>query len=112
MVFSTSTWVIVTIVALVVLVIIFKTKHQVYLLSVIKNNLFYFFVILLVGFTAYSIIKIQTTHSFDYSTLNGWKELGGVYYSWLANIFSNIAKVTGYAVDQQWVVTNSTAGKT
>jgi hypothetical protein len=112
MAFSTALWVMVTLAALVVLIVIFKSKNQVYLLTAIKNNLFYFFVILIVGFAAYSVIRIHTSHNFDYSTFGGWKEIGGVYYGWLANIFSNVVKVTGYAVDQQWVVTNSTTGKT
>lgn len=101
-------WITVAIIVIIVLAILFRTMNQVYLLSIMKNNFFYFFLILFIGFVAYSIIKIQTTNDFSYGSFDGWKEIGKVYYYWLANIAGNLVKVTGYAVNQNWVVTNST----
>ena len=109
MAFGFPAWIFIAILVVVILAILFKTMNQVYLLSILKNNFFYFFIVLLVAFAVYSVIRIHTSYDFDYTTADGLKELGKVYYLWLANIFSNIGKVTGYAIGQDWVVTNSTS---
>lgn len=75
----------------------------------IKNNFFYFFVLLIFVFITISLIHINSTYDVDFKTSEGIKETFKIYYSWAANVFGNIAKVTGYAIKQDWL--NSTVRK-
>ncbi len=111
MAFGIPMWITIALVVIIVLAILFRTMNQVYLLSILKNNFFYFFIILIIAFVAYSMIKIHSSNNFDYKTTEGWKGVGRVYYFWFTNIVGNLVKTTGYAINQNWVVTNSTSGK-
>ncbi len=45
----------------------------------------------------------------DLTTYNGFLLLGKAYYSWGASLFGNMGHITGYAVQQDWGVSNITS---
>jgi uncharacterized membrane protein len=104
-------WVFVVLGVLVVLVILFRTMNQVFILSLIKKNMFYFVIALFLTIFIISIFNIQQSHDFDLSTLDGVRGMVKIYLNWFGNVGKNIVKVTGYAINQDWIATgNSTSG--
>jgi len=45
----------------------------------------------------------------DLTSYQGFLSLGRAYYSWAASLFGNMGSITGYAVQQDWGVSNATA---
>ncbi|MFH1802417.1 MAG: hypothetical protein ABH864_03105 [archaeon] len=84
--------------------------NHVFILSLVKKNFFYFFLFLFVALFAISAINIHSTHSFDFSTLDGWKSLFKIYLTWLGGLLDNLAQITGYAVQKEWVVKGNVTG--
>ncbi|MBU0466926.1 MAG: hypothetical protein KKF39_04620 [Nanoarchaeota archaeon] len=62
---------------------------------------------LLLAILVISAINIQRDHDFDYSSLQGWKSLVVVYFSWLGSVVSSITKVIGYAIKQEWIASGN-----
>jgi len=103
-------WLIVVAIILVVFLVLFRTMNQVYLLALFKKNFFYMVFIALMALVVISVINIHMNNDFDYSTLDGWKGLGKVYFSWLGGLLSNVVKVTGYAIQQDWIPGGNSTG--
>lgn len=104
-------WFLVAAAVVVILVVLFRTMNHVFVLSLIKKNFFYFFLFLFIAIFTISAINIHSTHSFDFTTLEGWRGLFRVYLSWFGNVLENLARITGYAIQQEWIVkANSTTG--
>ncbi|RMD66340.1 hypothetical protein D6817_04290 [Candidatus Pacearchaeota archaeon] len=109
MVFGLPTWLTVSLVLLAVLVFLLRTTNQVYLISLLKQNLFYMIMLAIFIFFAISLTYIHTHYEMDFTTLDGIKGALKIYFSWLSNIARNIGKVTGYAAQLDWIrVDNST----
>jgi hypothetical protein len=108
-----SPWVFAAVGLLILIIFLVRNSNNINVLTFIKQNFFYFFVLLFLIIFAISVINIQTTYKINYSTLDGWKELFSVYATWLIGVFQNMARVTGYAVNQDWVApqANSTLTK-
>src|SRR3989344_6617005 len=103
-------WLIITVIALVIFIVLFRTMNQVYILSMIKDNFFWFFLVLVLLFMTISLTRLHKTYDFDFTSFEGFKEAGKIYFSWLGGVAKNSARVTGYAVQQDWVnITNSTS---
>lgn len=102
-----SWWVISILVALL-LVIIFKSQDVVNLFVVIKKNLFLIIIIALILFVGFSVFKIASTHDVDFTTYDGIIKGGKLYFLWIKSIFGNVGKITGYAVQQDWLLNNVT----
>jgi hypothetical protein len=105
--FPIPTWLIISVVVVLVIAILFKSMNEVYVLALLKKNFFYIFLILILIFITISLTKIHRTYNIDLTTFDGISAAGKIYLGWLVNVFSNIAKVTGYATQQNWV-SNST----
>ena len=103
MVFSLPTWLIVAIILVIVLILLFRVLNQVYVLSLFKDNFFYFVLFGIFVFVGISLTYIHTHYEIEYTTLDGIKELLKIYYYWAANVFSNIGRVTSYVIQQDWV---------
>lgn len=101
-------WLIVAVVILLVIVILTKSMNHIYFLAWIRQNFFYFFVIGILLFVSYSFFVIYATNNLDLGSYEGFARAANVYFVWLRNVFSNMAKVTGYVISQDW--TNATAG--
>ncbi len=107
---SIPTWIIVIAVILIALMILFRSRNHVYFFSIAKKYLFYSFLILILALFVISVMNIHKSHDFDYKSLDGWKVLVKVYLSWFGGIISNIGKVTGYAIQQNWVASGNSTG--
>ncbi|MCA9485576.1 MAG: hypothetical protein KC506_01900 [Nanoarchaeota archaeon] len=94
----------------ILLVVLFRTMNQVFILSLIKKNIFYVFIGLFVAIFVISIFNIQRTHDFDLTSLDGVRGMVKVYAGWLGTVGKNVVRVTGYAINQDWVAQgNSTS---
>lgn len=90
--------------ALVILAIVFiKIKTA-------KHNYSSIFMIVLVAMFAISLLYVYVSHGANLSSFDGLVGFGKAYFSWAGGVFHNVARVTGYAVKQDWGV-NSTIGK-
>ena len=100
-------WIIIAIGIFVVVVFLFRTVNHFYVFSLFKKNFFWFFFIALLLFASFSIYHLHTTYDLDLSTKEGFMQAMNVYYGWLANVFKNMGRVTGYAVQQDWFTSTS-----
>jgi hypothetical protein len=103
-------WIIITGMVLLVFLIIFRTMNQVYILSLIKKHAFWFIFTALIVFFAISLTHIHANYDIDLNTWEGITEAGNIYLNWLINVFKNLGKVTGYAVQQDWFTSSNQTG--
>lgn len=103
-------WVIIVLVVIIVILVLFRTMNQVFILSLIKKNLFYFFIFVFLSILVISVFNIQKTHDFDLSTLDGVRGMAKVYAGWLSTVGNNLVKVTGYTINQDWIAEGNTTG--
>lgn len=87
-------WILIVIV-LVVLILLFKYKEM-------RHKLGLTLAILLFLFVAVSVVHFYTNNTTDLSTFDGVVSAGKLYFSWLGSFASNIVKISGYAVNQDW----------
>lgn len=106
---SIQLWVIAA-AAIIVIVLLFRLMNKVSILSLLKKNFFYFFLFLFVAIFIISAINIHSNYSFDFKTLDGWKGLFKVYLGWFGHVVGNLAKITGYAIRQDWIVKGNSSG--
>src|SRR3989344_4928326 len=95
-------WLIISGIIVLIFVILFRSINNIYVLSWIKDNFFWFFVIGLLIFFTFSLTKVSKNYNLDFSTKEGLKQAGAIYLSWLGNVIGNLGKVTGFAVRQDW----------
>ena len=105
MIFS---WWFISILVVVLLVVIFKSQDVINLFVVLKKNLFLIFIVVLILFVGFSVYKISTSYNVDFKTYDGIVRGGKLYFLWIKSLFANLGKITGYAVNQDWVLNNST----
>jgi hypothetical protein len=97
-------WIVVAIVAVVVFMIIFKSQDLFFIFSLIKKNLFVIVLIAVFLFIGFSIYKLNVANDIDYTSFAGLSDAGRIYLSWLRGMFTDTARVTGYAIGQDWGV--------
>lgn len=100
-------WVIVVAVFVAIVMLLVRWSNNINVMQFIKENFFFFFLAAVLSFFAISIVYIHSTHDIDVTTKEGFADAVKIYYAWLANVFRNAARVTGYAIDQDWFATNS-----
>ena len=88
-------WIIAAIV--VIILIIFKFKE-------IRHKFMAFVVIMLIVFTIAAVLQIRSTTKISLASFEGWVSIGKVFVSWIGSLFHNIAKITGFAVNQNWSI--------
>lgn len=96
-------WLIIAAILVVILIIMFRTMNGVYLLSLIKKNFFWLFAVAFLIFVAYSATTIYLTYDLDFTTFEGLTSIGKIFFLWLKNLFVNLADVTGYATEHNWI---------
>ncbi|MEK6888660.1 MAG: hypothetical protein AABW80_00980 [Nanoarchaeota archaeon] len=101
-------WIVVVAAVVIVLVVMAKSQDAVYFSQIIKRYLFYIFFIAVVAFFVFSFYRINLANDFDYSSYEGVVQAGQVYLLWLKGLAGNVVEVTGYAVKQDWIGSNST----
>lgn len=95
-------WIIISLILTIVLIVLLRTTNHIYILSLIKENFFYFFAIALFIFLAISLTHINSKYDIDLKTSEGMVEAAKIYLSWAGNVMSNVGKVTSYAINQEW----------
>ena len=53
--------------------------------------------------------NIYTTYDVSLTSVDGAKHAVNLLWLWVKGIFVNVAKVGGYTVNQNWILSNSTA---
>ncbi|PIN89726.1 hypothetical protein COU60_02845 [Candidatus Pacearchaeota archaeon CG10_big_fil_rev_8_21_14_0_10_34_76] len=101
-------WVIIVIVVFGLMLLMFKTMSQVYIISLIRDHFFYAFVIVILAFMAISFTRLYSIYDMNLSSYEGVASALKVYMFWLKGVVANFADITGYAIKQDWI--NSTAG--
>ena len=100
-------WLIVVGTLVLILFILFKIMNQVYILSMIKDNFFWFFIVALFAFFAISLTHIHKNYDISFTSYEGLVAAGKIYLTWLKNVFHNSVQVTSYAIKQDWTNTNA-----
>ena len=101
-------WWLIAILVFVTFFAIFKSQDLVFFFSFIKKNLFPIFAIGILLFFSFSFYHIYKTNDFDLTSYNGVLGAGKVYFGWFGNLFSNVGRVTGCAMHQDWGGNSST----
>ena len=91
---NTFVWILLILV-FVVLMVLFKFKE-------IRHQIGLVVIAMLLLFLVFSVYSVYSKHKVDLSTFDGAIEAGKIYVTWLGGVGHNIAKVTGYAVHQDW----------
>ena len=96
-------WLIV--IAVVVLLVMFKFKEFRHRFGLIAMGLL---VLFLIG----SFGQLYASHQLDLTSFDGIVHAGKVYFSWLGSAGSNVLKLGGYAVKQDWGVNSNGVNQT
>ncbi len=104
-------WLIIGILMVFLFIAIFKTQDLMFIFSLMKKYGFIFVAIALILFVSFSFYNIYKRYDLDLTNYKGITHAGKVYYTWFISIFKNVGKITGYAVNQDWVL-NSTLTNT
>jgi hypothetical protein len=106
---SIQTWLVFAAIILIIY-FIFRAIKKASVFSFVRHNFFYFFLFLFLAIFVISAVNIHSTYSFDFKTWDGWKGLFKVYLSWFSQMIGNMARITGYAVHQDWITVNNSTG--
>ena len=101
-------WLIIGIGIFVLAVLIFKTQDIIFLSALVKKYFFTFIVAGIILFFAFSLYHISVNYGVSLLSYEGLVEAGKIYGIWFKTFFSNMARITGYAIGQDWLLTNST----
>ena len=100
-------WLIAGIIILIAGVAIFKSQDFVFIISLIRKNLFLIFIIGVILFLSFTIYSFHKVHDVDLTSFGGVVQAGRLYFAWFLNLFKNVGSITGYAIKQDWIL-NST----
>ena len=100
-------WLIAGILIVALFIAVFKSQDLMFIFVLVRKYFFTFLVISLILFVSFSFYHIYKKYDVDLTSYGGIKNAGRLYYAWFINIFKNMGRITGYAVNQDWVL-NST----
>jgi hypothetical protein len=101
-------WIAAGVIVLIVLIAIFKSQDFIFVMTLVKKNFFFILFILFVLFVTFSFISVYRNHEINLTSYEGFVDAGKVYFSWFLSLFANLGEITGYALNQDWVLSNST----
>lgn len=105
------TWWIIGVVAFILFVTLYKSQDFMAIFSLLKRNIFVFIAIALILFVSFSLYKVSINHDVSFKSFDGIVNAGKVYLVWLKSVFTNFGKVTGYVVQQDWMLNSSNITK-
>jgi ACR3 family arsenite efflux pump ArsB len=70
------------------------------------------FLVFILLFSYFSFTAVFSGKKLNLSSIDGIKEAGGIYYSWLATIFTNVKSLTSNAVKMDWGAKNTVGNLT
>ncbi len=100
-------WLIISIVGIILFIMMFKSQDAINIFIIIKKNLFLILAVLLIIFFSFSIYRIYSIYDVDLTSYDGIVEGGKLYFLWIKSLFANVGKITGYAVQQNWILNES-----
>jgi len=105
------TWWVLGILIITLFIAIFKTQDLVFIFSLIKKYGFIIVIVGLVLFISFSLYKVSTNYDVNFTSFDGLVKGGKLYFAWLKSIFANVGKITGYAIEQDWVLNSTNVTK-
>jgi len=106
------TWWIIGIIGFFLFLMLYKSQNVMAIFSLLKRNIFIVLIVAFILFVSFSVYRVSVSHDVSFKSFDGIVGAGKVYLTWLKSIFVNLGKVTGYAVQQDWVLNNSTINVT
>lgn len=73
-----------------------------------KHRILAVLLIMILLFTYFSFTIVFKDKKLDLSSIEGIREAGGIYYSWVSSIFLNVKSLSSNAVKMDWGVNNTT----
>jgi Na+/phosphate symporter len=95
-------WILIT-VFVIALIVIVKFKE-------IRHKFGFLFIVFILLFLAITIWQVYKNNNLSFDTFDDLISASRIYVSWLGQVFTNVKGVTGYVVNQQWGLSNSTLG--
>ena len=92
------------IIAIVIIWIMIELKRKEVLF---RHRFFAIFIIILLLFSYFSFTYVLGGRGLNFSTWDGIKQAGAIYYSWLASVFENFKVLTTNAIHMNWGINNS-----
>ena len=96
-------WIIIIILLILVFAFL-KMRH-------IKHKFIAIFIIILLIFFYTSASSLFSGQNIDWKSFSGLEKASHLYFSWLANSFSNLKSLTGNAVKMDWQPPVNETGK-
>ncbi len=90
-----SWWLVAAIVLIAILFLKFKE---------IRHKIMTVLMIGLVLFLALSIARVFISNDVDLSSFEGVTHAGKIYFAWLGGFASNLGKISGFAIKQDWAI--------
>jgi hypothetical protein len=75
-----------------------------------KHKIFALFLIALILFTYISFASVIKGKDLNFKSVDGLKEAGGLYLSWLGSIFGNMKMLTVNAINMDWKANETSLG--
>ncbi|MEM4271688.1 MAG: hypothetical protein QXD13_01195 [Candidatus Pacearchaeota archaeon] len=72
-----------------------------------KQHLAFTLLLILVILFVFSAVYVWMKTGINLKTYDGFISLGKTYFSWIGSAFSNLGKITGYAINQPWALNSS-----
>ena len=72
-----------------------------------RHKIWAIFLILLILFTYLSFGAVVKGKNLDFTSANGIKTAGQLYFSWLGSVFGNLKTITTNAIHMNWKSTNT-----
>ncbi len=73
-----------------------------------RHRILAVFLVALLLFTYFSFTFVFSNKPLDLSSVDGIKNAGVIYYSWLSSVFINFKSLTTNAIRMNWTVSNNT----
>ncbi len=67
-----------------------------------KHKTFAILLIVLILFTYLSFVLTVKGKNLDFTSIDGLKQAGKLYFSWLGSVFHNLKSLTSNAIDMSW----------
>jgi hypothetical protein len=67
-----------------------------------KHKLLAVFLIMLIIFTYVSFLVTLKGQDIDFKSIDGLKQAGTLYFSWLGSVFGNVKAITSNAIKMDW----------
>jgi glucan phosphoethanolaminetransferase (alkaline phosphatase superfamily) len=77
-----------------------------------KHKTFAILLIILIIFTYFSFVATIKGRDIDFKSMQGIKEAGKLYVSWLVSVFGNLKTLTANAIDMNWVADKNETNQT